>query len=593
METQVALSHLIVSRDNVRRTNPLVDIEVLAALIKSQGLLQQLVVRDNGNGKYRVVDGKRRRAAIRLLVDSGDWPKSQLIPVKVLSGEHNDTEVSLAANLGRVDMHPADTYEAFRHLVEDEGATPESVASRFGYALNTVRGFLKLANVSPRLMKAFRKDDITLEQIKALAITDDHKRQEAAFYNSPDYRRQPRDLRRLIMEDRITADHKFVRYVGIEAYETAGGQITRDLFGDDGEVYIEDSGLLHQLATAKLEAEAAELRKQGWKWVEIHPDLTSSELSQQPKVSAGAHGFGPDSKTARLYAGVVLGIAHDGQLKVVTGVLKPDDAKALARAKADKIEPSPPGAANPNANGGRLAATMIEELTSIKTAALRAEIARRPDLGLALIVHDLALSLFYEPWESIRQLSEVRPKLTDISALIKDAGTSKPVVEINGIVESWRVRLPDKAFDLWPWLIAQKQTALLELLCVLVSQNINAVSYRHEKRVPARAVSGNRLAYTLGLDMTKWWRPDAAFFLRVSKTVILAAIAEGVSPEVSRGLDQGTKGDLVAAAERKLGGSSWLPEVLRTSEPVEDIATVPERDDEEDHLDAEHRTAAE
>ena len=70
----------------------------------------------------------RRRAAIRLLVDSGDWPKNKLIPIKVLSGEHNDTEVSLAANLGRVDMHPADAFEAFRHLVED-GADPDAVAA--------------------------------------------------------------------------------------------------------------------------------------------------------------------------------------------------------------------------------------------------------------------------------------------------------------------------------------------------------------------------------------------------------------------------------------------------------------------------------
>ena len=69
METMVPLSHLTGGRDNVRRTNPLIDIPVLAALIKSQGLLQNLLVRDNGDGKYRVIDGKRRRAAIRLLLD--------------------------------------------------------------------------------------------------------------------------------------------------------------------------------------------------------------------------------------------------------------------------------------------------------------------------------------------------------------------------------------------------------------------------------------------------------------------------------------------------------------------------------------------
>jgi ParB family chromosome partitioning protein len=589
METQVLLSHLTVSRDNVRRTNPLVDIPILAALIKSQGLLQKLLVRDNGDGKYRVVDGKRRRAAIRLLVDSGDWPKNKLVPIEILSDGHNDTEVSLAANLGPVGMHPADTYEAFRHLVEDQGATPESISGRFGYAVSTVRGFLKLANVSPRLMKAFRKDDITLEQIKALAITDDHKRQEAAFYGSPDYRRQPRDLRRLVMEGCIGADDKVVRFVGIKAYEAAGGQVTRDLFGEDDEVYIEDSGLLHQLATATLEAEAAKLRKQGWKWVEIHPDFTGSELAQQPRLSPGAHGFGPDSKTARLYAGVILGIDNEGLLKVVTGVLKSEDAKSLARAKADKSEPPIPAAVTSNSSAGHLAATITEELTSIKTAALRAEIAGRPDLALALVVHDLALPVFYEPWESKNQLSEVRSKLTDLSELIKDAETCKGMVEINGIIDGWRVRLPKRAFDLWTWLMTQQQGVLLELLGILASQNVNAIRYRHEKAIPARLVSGNRLAHTLDLDMTKWWRADARFFARISKAAILTAIAEGVSPEVARGLDQGSKADLVAVAERKLDGTTWLPDVLRTIEPVEDVATVADGGDDL----AEDRAAAE
>lgn len=590
MVTQARLSQLTVSRDNVRRTNPLVDIEILAALIKSQGLLQPLIVRHEGNGKYQVVDGKRRRAAIGLLARSGDWPKKQPIPVKVLSGEHNDTEVSLAANLGRVDMHPADTFDAFRRLADEEGATPESIGSRFGYAVATVRGFLKLANVSPRLMKAFRKDEITLDQIKALAITDDHKRQEAAFYNSPDYLRQPRDLRRLIMEGRTAADDKFVRFVGLKAYEAAGGQVTRDLFGADGEVYVEDSGLLHQLVNAQLEAEAAKLRKQGWKWVEIHPDLTGSDLDQQPRISVGRHGFGPDSKTARLYAGAVLGIDRDGQLKVITGVLKPEDAKALARARADKVEPSPSTAAASTADNIRLPATMIEELTAARTAALRAEIAARPDLGLTLVVHDLALPVFYEPWESSKQLSEIRPEVTDVVAFIKDAATNKALVEVNACVEGWRARVPEKAFDLWPWLKAQKQGAQLELLGVLAALNVNAVRYRHERTIPARVVSANRLAHSLGLDMTKWWQADAGFLSRISKASILAAIADGVSPEVARGLDHGSKTDVVAAAERKLKASTWLPEALRTFEPVEDVLAA---DEDEGDSAVEVRAAAE
>ncbi len=50
---------------------------------------------------------------------------------------------------------------------------------------------LKLANVSPRLMADYRADAVTLDQLMALSITDDHAAQEAAFYDAPQWQRQP------------------------------------------------------------------------------------------------------------------------------------------------------------------------------------------------------------------------------------------------------------------------------------------------------------------------------------------------------------------------------------------------------------------
>jgi len=574
METHALLSQLKSSPMNARRTNRLVDIPVLAALIKSQGLLQNLVVRDNGDGAYDVIEGERRRAAIRLLVKSGDWPKDRLIPIKVLSDGHNDTEVSLAANLGRVDMHPADTFEAFRHLVEDEGRTPEAIGLRFGYAASTVRGFLRLANVSPRLMKAFRRDEVTLDQMRALAITDDHKRQETAFYDSPEHLRTPRSLRRMVMEGRIEANDKFARFVGLTAYEEAGGQVTRDLFGNEDEAYIEDSGLLHQLATAKLEAKAVELREEGWQWVEIHLDLAASGLWDHPKASRSEHGFDSDSDAARLYAGVILGIERDGTLAIHKGLLKPEVAKALKRATAKGEQRELP-APEAKPESVQFSATMIAELTAIRTMAMRCELAKRPNLALAIIVHDLALAAFYETWEHDEKLTEIALKLTDVASFIENGDGDKAVSERRAVLEDWASRLPSDVKELWPWVIAQEESALLELLAILVAGTINLVTSRGEKP-SARATSRDRLTTALTLDMTRWWRADARFLSRISKAAILAALAEGVSPKIAASLSQGTKGDLVPAAERKLAKSSWLPVVLRTPKPSDDQVDVAE-----------------
>jgi ParB family chromosome partitioning protein len=64
--------------------------------------------------------------------------------------------------------------------------------------------------------------------------------------------------------------------------------------------------------------------------------------------------------------------------------------------------------------------------------------------------------------------------------------------------------------------------------------------------------------------MAAWWLPTAANFLnRVSKKHILAAVAEGVSPEAAENFAKLKKDALVVHAEQRLAGTGWLPALLR------------------------------
>jgi ParB family chromosome partitioning protein len=77
-------------------------------------------------------------------------------------------------------MHPADQFEAFAALVA-EGRPIEDIAADFGVTPLVVQRRLKLANVSPRLLADYRAGEgVSLEQLMALAVTDDHAAQEAA-----------------------------------------------------------------------------------------------------------------------------------------------------------------------------------------------------------------------------------------------------------------------------------------------------------------------------------------------------------------------------------------------------------------------------
>ena len=95
-----------------------------------------------------------------------------------------------------------------------------------------------------------------------------------------------------------------------------------------------------------------------------------------------------------------------------------------------------------------------------------------------------------------------------------------------------------------------------------------------------RIVFHDHLASLIGIDMAQWWRPTAAnYFDRVSKQVILAALAEVGGPELSSRFASVRKAELATSAERVFAGTyiseadvrdralAWLPDVMRFGEP--------------------------
>jgi ParB family chromosome partitioning protein len=88
--------------------------------------------------------------------------------------------VSLSENVQREAMTPVDELFAWKLLVA-EGRSLEDIAADFGVTPLVVKRRLRLANVSPRLLADYQQGAVSLEQLMALAITDDHGAQEAAL----------------------------------------------------------------------------------------------------------------------------------------------------------------------------------------------------------------------------------------------------------------------------------------------------------------------------------------------------------------------------------------------------------------------------
>ncbi|TEN85488.1 ParB/RepB/Spo0J family partition protein, partial [Pseudomonas aeruginosa] len=263
---------------NVRKT-PRMSIPELAASIQRVGLLQNLIVIAAADGEnYEVVAGGRRLAALKLLARKRRISKEWEVPC-LLVADGTARTASLTENVQREAMHPADQFEAFAALVA-EGRPIEDIAADFSVSPLVVQRRLKLANVSPRLLADYRAEAVTLDQLMALAITDDHAAQETAFYDAPKWQRNPSQLRDRLTEREIDAyRHPLVRFVGLDTYGAAGGGVRRDLFAEgDAGVYLTDAALLERLAQDKLAGIAAEVKAEGWAWVDATHAVTHADL---------------------------------------------------------------------------------------------------------------------------------------------------------------------------------------------------------------------------------------------------------------------------------------------------------------------------
>lgn len=224
----IPLGKLKKSPRNARKTpHSETTIEALAASIAAKGMLQNLVVEPEADtdgqltGSYFVTVGEGRRLALLLRAKRKEIAKTELVRC-IIDTDNDPQEISLDENVTREAMHPADQFEAFRVLAERRGSGAEDIAARFGVTAHVVRQRLRLGSVSPKLMQVYRDGGLTLDQLMAFAITEDHARQERV-YESHLHNREPWIIRRALTTANVAATDRRAVFVGAEAYTRAGG----------------------------------------------------------------------------------------------------------------------------------------------------------------------------------------------------------------------------------------------------------------------------------------------------------------------------------------------------------------------------------
>src|SRR3546814_869507 len=277
----IPLDRLGLSQSNVRRVKAGVSIDALADDIDRRGLLQSLNVRPllgadgQETGRYEIPAGGRRHRALELLVKRKRLAKDAPIPCVVRAADNDilAEEDSLAENSFREQLHPLDEFRAMLAMVEKDTGI-EEIAAHFHTTPAAVRQRLKLAGVSPKLHTLYADDAMTLDQLMAFTVSDDHARQEELWDQlEHSFNKSAAYIRQKLTENSVRAADKRTCFVGLGAYVEAGGGVVRDLFEADGGGWLTDPALLDRLVDEKLKAEGERVLAEGWKWVTTSIDL--------------------------------------------------------------------------------------------------------------------------------------------------------------------------------------------------------------------------------------------------------------------------------------------------------------------------------
>ncbi|MDX8433279.1 ParB/Srx family N-terminal domain-containing protein [Mesorhizobium abyssinicae] len=636
-EVFIPLNKLKKSPRNARKTpHSEAIIEAYAASIAAKGILQNLVVEPELDGEgtetgfYLVSIGEGRRLAQLLRVKRKQIKKTELVRC-VIDTVNDAHEISLDENITREAMHPADQFEAFRRLNEKRGWGAEEIAARFGVTAHVVRQRLRLGSVSPRLMQVYRDGDLTLDQLMAFAITEDHARQEQVFDNLT-YNRDPYMIRRQLTQTHVAAADRRAILIGAEAYIEAGGMIIRDLFSDDRGGFYDDAALLDRMVIEKLQAVAEAVRQaEGWTWADVHIDYPHAHglrrtypqpmaLSEEDEVAyamafdefnrlteewnsaeelpddvnqhfgkleaeieridALRHAYDPDV-IAR--GGVFVVLSHDGTARIERGFVRAEDDRPETEVQQagdgytingdgeiieDGIGPDRDGDSDDEAEDGGKPLSDLLVRDLTAYRTLGLRLALGEQPDMALIAVTHTLAAQAFYEAAEAHCLEIRPTSTYLAGHADGIEDTAAAKALADRHAGWAADMPGDVADLWGFIAALDHASVMALFAHCASLTVNAVKQPWERK-PRTHQTADRLAAALALDMTAHWSPTVRTYLgRITKAHILAAVCEAVSDEAADRLVSLRKQPMAEAAEQLIAGTGWLPALLRTTEPA-------------------------
>ena len=171
---EIPLDSIRPNPDQPRRLFDAEELQALTDSVAAHGVLQPVVVVEDGAGFILVAGERRLRAATQLGLAT--------IPAVVrTANEQERLELALVENIQRSDLNALEEARAYRHLIDDFGLTQERVAERVGRSRPAVANTLRILETAPLVQQAVGDGTISGGHAKALAGLESHSRQEVVL----------------------------------------------------------------------------------------------------------------------------------------------------------------------------------------------------------------------------------------------------------------------------------------------------------------------------------------------------------------------------------------------------------------------------
>ncbi len=159
---QLRIALIDPKRDQPRKNFDKSALEELAASIRENGLLQPILVREYGEGRYQIIAGERRFRASKIAGLTE-------IPAIILEKDDRDVaEIALIENIQREDLNPIEEAMAFRSLAADYGLTQEEVSRKVGKSRSAITNALRLLDLPAEVLEMVARGEISSGHARTL-----------------------------------------------------------------------------------------------------------------------------------------------------------------------------------------------------------------------------------------------------------------------------------------------------------------------------------------------------------------------------------------------------------------------------------------